>query len=938
MEYIRKKFTIVLILAVVFVSFFTNTPVHSKVIYQTVTSETITSGVVLERITRFTDEGWLKINVLRANLNNPNVQIDTISHKDSIKSLSNVKELVESSNAIAAVNAGFFNWMSETGKASPDGPVVQSGQLISADHEYNRYNNSMGTFSIDKNNNTLYHFWKTDMEIMASNGKTMTISHYNKASFKDYTDVTMWCRKWDKYSLGASEKYPDIVEMVIEGPFVTDIREGMPPVEIPENGYVIITRGKNAEFIKNNFKVGSPFLLSITTKPNWEDMKMSVTGSAILVKNGKIPSPFSFDIAGRHPRTMVGSSKDGKELLLVTVDGRQQSSLGMTQTEAANLMIELGAYNALNLDGGGSTTMAVRKPGSENIEIINSPSDGSPRRISNAIGIFSTFPPYPLEGFIIDTVDTNIFVNTSREFKALAYDAYMNPLKINQSEIKWSVSGVEGYFKGNVFYPESTGTATITVSSGSVKSSIQVNVLPAPGELILSSNSLKMNIGQSRSLSVVGKDNNGYSARISAKDIDWSLTGDIGELELNTFTASKAGTGYITASLGDVKAHCSISVALETNHVIGSFDKLDGTFDSAPKTIPGSYEITKEIDNKVSGKLTYNFNTTEGTRAAYVVFPNEGLDLKKNTTKIGFWAYNPHENSNWLRGEVVDSKGNKHFIDFSKTLDWVGWKFVEASVSGINSPEKLTKIYVVQVNPITSLGSLYLDELTITTATYPVINEDEIPKDTAPVYAANKNVKPSEDEDYKKFILFGKKDTANTLLENLLLMSLYEKAKIQYDSSDNSNKNEIEIKFLKNYNTHKSYDFNGCRFIELNTSKNSIRTSAQGQWQWFLKQLDSYNGDNLFIFMENSPNKFSDSLEGNLFKTILSEHKDKIKNIWVFSGDVEDNVVMENGVKYISSAGLNINNLMPDNANTVKYIEVTIVNGEPTYQIKNVIN
>jgi exopolysaccharide biosynthesis protein len=938
MEYIRKKFTIVLILAVVFVSFFTNTPVHSKVIYQTVTSETITSGVVLERITRFTDEGWLKINVLRANLNNPNVQIDTISHKDSIKSLSNVKELVESSNAIAAVNAGFFNWMSETGKASPDGPVVQSGQLISADHEYNRYNNSMGTFSIDKNNNTLYHFWKTDMEIMASNGKTMTISHYNKASFKDYTDVTMWCRKWDKYSLGASEKYPDIVEMVIEGPFVTDIREGMPPVEIPENGYVIITRGKNAEFIKNNFKVGSPFLLSITTKPNWEDMKMSVTGSAILVKNGKIPSPFSFDIAGRHPRTMVGSSKDGKELLLVTVDGRQQSSLGMTQTEAANLMIELGAYNALNLDGGGSTTMAVRKPGSENIEIINSPSDGSPRRISNAIGIFSTFPPYPLEGFIIDTVDTNIFVNTSREFKALAYDAYMNPLKINQSEIKWSVSGVEGYFKGNVFYPESTGTATITVSSGSVKSSIQVNVLPAPGELILSSNSLKMNIGQSRSLSVVGKDNNGYSARISAKDIDWSLTGDIGELELNTFTASKAGTGYITASLGDVKAHCSISVALETNHVIGSFDKLDGTFDSAPKTIPGSYEITKEIDNKVSGKLTYNFNTTEGTRAAYVVFPNEGLDLKKNTTKIGFWAYNPHENSNWLRGEVVDSKGNKHFIDFSKTLDWVGWKFVEASVSGINSPEKLTKIYVVQVNPITSLGSLYLDELTITTATYPVINEDEIPKDTAPVYATNKNVKPSEDEDYKKFILFGKKDTANTLLENLLLMSLYEKAKIQYDSSDDSNKNEIEIKFLKNYNTHKSYDFNGCRFIELNTSKNSIRTSAQGQWQWFLKQLDSYNGDNLFIFMENSPNKFSDSLEGNLFKTILSEHKDKIKNIWVFSGDVEDNVVMENGVKYISSAGLNINNLMPDNANTVKYIEVTIVNGEPTYQIKNVIN
>ena len=116
---------------------------------------------------------------------------------------------------------------------------------------------------------------------------------------------------------------------------------------------------------------------------------------------------------------------------------------------------------------------------------------------------------------------------------------------------------------------------------------------------------------------------------------------------------------------------------------------------------------------------------------------------------------------------MVDSKGNKHFIDFSKTLDWVGWKFVEASVSGINSPEKLTKIYVVQVNPITSLGSLYLDELTITTATYPVINEDEIPKDTAPVYAANKNVKPSEDEDYKNLYCLAKRHCQHSFRKSL---------------------------------------------------------------------------------------------------------------------------------------------------------------------------
>lgn len=934
MSYIRRKFTIILILSIIFVSVFTNVSIQAKTIYETRTSETITYGVVLEKITRFTDEGWQKINVLRADLKNSNVRIDTLSNKDSIKNLTNTKELVESHKAVAGINAGFFNWLSEAGKASPDGPVVQSGEIISSDHEYNRYNNSMGTFSIDKDDNLLYNFWKTDMHIMTENKKTMVITLYNKDSFKDYNDVAMWSRKWDKYSLGATEKYPDIVEMVVEDSVVMDIRESMPPVEIPENGYVIIARGEKAEFIKNNFEIESEISLSVSTNPNWENIEMAVTGSAILVKDGKIPSPFSFDIGGRHPRTMVGSSMDGKELLLVTVDGRQQSSLGMTQTEAANLMLQLGAYNALNLDGGGSTTMAARKPATENIEIINSPSDGSPRRVANAIGIFSVFSPYPLEGFVIDTVDTNVFVNTSRDFKALGYDTYLNPTNTDQSKLEWSVSGVEGYFKGNVFYPESTGKAIVTVSSGDVKSSIEINVLPAPSQLILSSSFLKMNVGQKRSPSVVGKDNNGYAAPINPKDINWSLTGDIGELDINTFTATTAGTGHITASLGNVKAHCSISVALETNHMVGSFDELKGSFDSAPKTIPGSYEITKEIDNKISGKLTYDFNTTEGTRAAYLVFPGDGLDIKQNTTKIGFWAYNSHESSNWLRGEVVDSSGNKHFIDFSKTLDWTGWKYVEASISGINLPKKLTKIYVVQVNPVTSSGKLYLNELTMTTATYPVVDENKIPKDTTPMYQANKKAEIPKNESYQKFVLFGKKDTARTLLDNLLLMSLSEKIKTE----GGLDSNQTEVKFLHNYDSYKAYDSDGCRFIELNTSKNSIRTSASNQWQWFLKQLDSFNGDNIFIFMENSPNKFDDNLERELFKTVLAGHKDKFKNIWIFFNDNKDNVVMDNGIKYIGSAGLNIGNLTPHNANTVKYIEVTVIGSEATYQIEKVID
>ena len=92
------------------------------------------------------------------------------------------------------------------------------------------------------------------------------------------------------------------------------------------------------------------------------------------------PAFYGSFVAGRNPRTLAGVRADGK-LLLVTVDGRRPGwSTGMTLSEAARLMRSLGARDALNLDGGGSTTMTVRG------EVVNRPSDPSgERRVSNGV-------------------------------------------------------------------------------------------------------------------------------------------------------------------------------------------------------------------------------------------------------------------------------------------------------------------------------------------------------------------------------------------------------------------------------------------------------------------------------------------------------------------------------------------------------------------------
>ena len=82
----------------------------------------------------------------------------------------------------------------------------------------------------------------------------------------------------------------------------------------------------------------------------------------------------------RHPRTGVGFSADSTRLYLVTVDGRQEASVGMSLPEFADLLISLGVYQGLNFDGGGSTTMVAGGA------VVNSPSDlAGERAVSNAL-------------------------------------------------------------------------------------------------------------------------------------------------------------------------------------------------------------------------------------------------------------------------------------------------------------------------------------------------------------------------------------------------------------------------------------------------------------------------------------------------------------------------------------------------------------------------
>jgi hypothetical protein len=151
----------------------------------------------------------------------------------------------------------------------------------------------------------------------------------------------------------------------------------------------------------------------------YENLLMGVGAGPVLVKNGKVN--YTYDEEGffgnsglvggeRRPRTAVGFTSDNKVIMLVVDSGSIISGTpyrGLSLPQVADLMISLGAIEAMNLDGGGSSTMAVGS------KLINRPNGGTSQRpVPTILSIISAdslrLPPPPLGEVIIDTEDTGV--------------------------------------------------------------------------------------------------------------------------------------------------------------------------------------------------------------------------------------------------------------------------------------------------------------------------------------------------------------------------------------------------------------------------------------------------------------------------------------------------------------------------------------------------
>ncbi|EHQ87377.1 phosphodiester glycosidase family protein [Desulfosporosinus youngiae] len=945
MTYLKKVLVAFLATAFAVITISGTALAQPKTLYETSSQHTITDGATLEHISRLTADGWLNIKVLRIDTTNPNIKIDTLANGRITDAFSTVLALAEKNGAVAAVNASFFNPMGG-GTGYPDGPLVRGGDLLATAGWYNQNNDEMASFSLDNSGQILFNYWKNSLTLTGFNNASFVVAQYNQPSRQQYMDITVLDNKWGPSTLGASEKYPDLVEILISQGRVIEVRQALPASTIPAEGYVVISRGEQAVKLLESFRTGEPAKFTVTSNPDWSDLQMSATGSSILVKEGQIPEVFSYSTGGfdkKNPRTLAGSSQDGKQLILVTVDGRQDNSVGLTQTESAQLMQELGAYNALAFDGGGSTTMVARKPGTSSLDLVNIPSEGSLRSVANGIGVFSQASPAPLAKLILETEDPNVFVHTSRNYTLRGVDSFSNPVMVNPQQIEWSVRGIEGRFIDNQFQPTSIGQGQVIAKVGKITGELDIRSLSAPVKLELSSDKLEIALGESQTLEVTGYDQQGFKANIEPEDVQWAVSGEVKDFQEGTLKATTVGAGYIKAGVGDVHAYTAVSIYEDSTETIYAFEDDQASFQANPQIAQGSFQLSPDQvhGGNTSGQLVYDFFDTNSSGEVSLLFKGAGLSLASDTSELAVWIYNTRENSNRILGEVLDDTGKRYSLEIAPKLDWKGWQRMEVSLEKIKKPTKLRRLYVQASDPVEGSGKIYFDDLTARVVNHPVIDPSKIPQDSIPQDEANRAIKFVSGPDNFKFAVFSSSQESDTTLEDQWLnkMTSYINENLDmavYTGQAISAVRDIEKPALITEAEYKTYNYKNCSFIQLDTSQGGLRRSDPEQWLWLFEELDNLAGSNVFILMSDPPARFINAKEGELFKDILAEYRQKTgKNVWVLFQGGGNQSELDRGVRYSSYAGFSIPDFSQEKPTAANYLEVTVMGKNITYEFKD---
>lgn len=899
-----------------------------SIVYEKQSREIISSGVTHNHVLRFGKDGWLNANVVYIDLGNPSTNLDILQSANGITTKETLSTMVNrNQNVVAAINADFFYL---TTPDSPLGAMIKDGEMISSPI----FVDNFATLSINKNNEAYADYLKYEIYVSTDKGNSIPVTTINKYTH-EYQGIMLIDSNWGASTPGYNPKHYDMVELVVIGDTVTEVRRQQPSTAIPQNGYVLLASQDNAKVLYDNIKVGDKLRVNTNISPFvLEDIKLAIGGGTVLVKNGQ-PFTFTQSINGNHPRTAVGITKDRKQLIMVTVDGRHSSFVGVDGKRLVDLMIELGSHEAILMDGGGSTTMMARGLGNSRAELVNIPSDGGERRIVNGLAVVSQSTQTELKGITLDIGENKGFVGASREIIVKAFDTNYNPLSVNQKELSFMIKKGEGFFQGNRFTPTREGETIIEVDYLGKKAEAKFQVLEEVKLLQIIPGSISLSPGGNVTPKVIGIDKDGYSATIATGDLNWKDEKGLGTFINGAYIAGeKSGTTTLTATFKNQTA--TVPVVIASNKIsLGGLDKYNYKFTAFPLAVTGN--ISKDTNTKVgqySLKLEYDFTQTDATRAAYIEFEEGNVILPANSLKVGLWVHSFENTPGWIRGNVKDASGTRYTIDFKKGIDWIGWQYLEANLpQNILSPVELERIYVVETDSNNKIaGRLLFDGLDVTYGTQSTAVIEQrglVDYLNVPYEAKGTQIFVHRGVNYSDTLSQVNAETTEklkTMINNNYDVAIFTD---NLNSDIVSGLNKTTVVASRGYGM-REYEEN--LIIYLDSRSGGLRNTDYSQWPWLMNLLKTTNKKNIFVILPEPISGFKDALEANLLRQTLTGTAERGKNVFVlYNGGQSIQPEISEGVRFISTG--TYNNTTEKSSN---YVVFNILNNKVTYQIKDI--
>jgi exopolysaccharide biosynthesis protein len=360
------------------------------------TFTTVAPGVEYAEVTRTIDYSPVHMNLLRLDLKK--VRLDVVHAMDAAIGLEKTSSIATRHGAFAAINGGFFRLDDSIWAGDPAGILMVEGRLWS---ESEKDRASIAIKNGDEKTEVIFGHFETQATIKYERDVVKLFSGINRE--RKANEMILYSPGFGESTLTSK----DGTEIILTGCFRAYICQKVEVLEktgnskIPADGYVV-SIGANSptgdliDSLKYSSKDGQNYTfgisLSVGSKTG-DGKKFQIirlledvtNGVPQLIKNGKIDITWEEEktnkrfVETRHPRTAVAKLKHGK-FLMITVDGRNESSGGISLTDLAAYLLELGAIDAMNLDGGGSSTMVLDG------KVVNHPSDKEgERKVSDAI-------------------------------------------------------------------------------------------------------------------------------------------------------------------------------------------------------------------------------------------------------------------------------------------------------------------------------------------------------------------------------------------------------------------------------------------------------------------------------------------------------------------------------------------------------------------------